>query len=347
MSTPISEIGEFALIERLQQVLGAPDDEDLLAGIRDDAAVYRVGDGRVHVVTTDALIETVHFTRTFMPTTHLGFKAISVNVSDIVAMNARPRYAVVAIGLPNNITVEMVDALYDGVRQACQQYGVTVIGGDTTSARHLTLSVTVVGEAREEEIIYRRGARAGDALCVTGDLGGAYAGLKVLIEQQKAVREEGEAYEPDLDPFRYVIERQLAPKARLDILDVWEEAGVRPHALIDISDGLASEVHHICRQSRCGATVFGAAIPVALETRDVADQFQEDVDTYALFGGEDYELLFTLPNDVLEQLDPTTFVVVGEVTGDEGVQIQSPTGEVLNLEAAGFEHFRGNGTEEE
>lgn len=340
MSTLISEIGEFALIDRMQAVLGAPSDADLLAGIADDAAVYRIGGGKVHVVTTDALIEAVHFDRTFMPMQHLGVKALSVNVSDIAAMNALPRYATIALGLPNNVSVEQVEALYQGFQQAAAQYGCTIIGGDTTAARFLTISVTVIGEAREEQVVYRSGARPGDALCVTGDVGAAYAGLQVLLDQRRKLQEQGEDYEPDITDVQYVIQRQLAPTAQVNVIRDWAERGVQPTALIDVSDGVASEIHHLCAQGGVGARVYTASLPIAFETRDVADHFREDVDTYALFGGEDYELLFTMPPALLDKLDPTTFVAIGEITTPEtGVQLQTPEGTLVNLGAGGYQHF--------
>lgn len=338
--TPINELGEFGLIDRMAAVLGAPTDEDVVTGIADDAAVYRIGGGRVHVVTTDALIEGVHFDRLFMPMEYLGFKALSVNVSDIAAMNARPRFATVALGLPNTVSVEQVESLYQGLKRACDLYGVTLLGGDTTAARAMTLSITVIGEAEEDAVIYRSGAQPGDALCVTGDLGASYAGLKVLLDQRRVMEHAGSSFEPNLTPFQYVIQRQLVPRARVDIVRDWAERGVRPHALIDLSDGLASEVHHLCNRSGCGALVHAAALPAALETRDTADHFGEDVDTYALFGGEDYELLFAVsPND-LERLDPATFNVIGEFTGPEGgVRIQTPEGAIIPLGAGGYNHF--------
>ncbi|NBC17401.1 MAG: thiamine-phosphate kinase [Bacteroidetes bacterium] len=345
--TLITEIGEFALIDRMGEVLGPAEDDSVLTGFTDDAAVYRIGDGRVHVATTDALIEAVHFDRTFIPMEHLGVKAMAVNVSDVVAMNAQPRYATIALGLPNNVSVEQVDALYRGLRQAAQAYGVTIVGGDTTAARFLTLSVTVIGEADEDAIVYRSGAQPGDVLCVTGDLGAAYAGLKLLLEQRQLLQQEGEDYDPeDLSAFQYVVQRQLAPTAQLGIIRDWAERGVQPHALIDISDGLASEVHHVCRQSETGALVYATALPIALETRDAADRFREDVDLYALFGGEDYELLFTLPEDQLDRLDDTTFVAVGEVTpASAGVRVQTPEGDMVDLESGGYQHFGGDGME--
>ncbi len=340
--TPIREVGEFGLIDRLQAILGEPADPDLIMGIGDDAAVYRLPDQEtVHVITSDALLEGVHFDRLMTPMEHLGYKAIAVNVSDVVAMNAEPRYATITLGLPSKISVEMAEAFYRGIRRACEAYGLTLVGGDTTAAHALCISITVIGEARLDEIIFRRGARPGDLLCVTGDLGAAYAGLKILLEERKALKEEGLNYKPDLEPFRYVIQRQLLPQARLDVIRDWRQRGVRPRALIDISDGLASEVHHLCRHSGCGALVHAAAIPVALETRDVADRFAEDVDTYALFGGEDYELLFALPPDQLERLDPLSFNVIGEfLPAEHGVQVQTPEGAVIPLDPAGYQHFR-------
>lgn len=345
--TPISDLGEFGLIDRMRAVLGAPDDDDVLLGIDDDAAVYRVGEGRVHVVTTDALIETVHFDRVFMPMEYLGFKALSVNVSDVLAMNALPRYATIALGVPDTISVEMVEALYRGFKHAAGAYRVTILGGDTTAARFLTLAVTVIGEANEDVVVYRSGARPGDVLCVTGDLGAAYAGLQVMLDQRRALEEEGATYRPNLEPFQYVIQRQLAPLVRRTVIEDWAVRGVRPHALIDISDGIASEVHHLCKQSGCGALVHAAALPIAPETRAVADLFGEDVDTYALFGGEDYELLFTMPEDELEQLDPESFVAVGLMTGaDEGIRVQMPEGDVIPLAFTGYRHFDGDGAME-
>lgn len=340
--TPISELGEFGLIDGMRAILGEPQDEQVLVGISDDAAVYRIGGGRVHVITTDALIEGVHFDRSFTPLDLLGFKALSVNVSDVVAMNAIPRYATLAVGLPATFSVEMVAALYRGLKRAADLYGMTIVGGDTTAARSLILSVTVVGEAAEEEVVYRRGAHPGDALCVTGDLGGAYAGLRVLLDRKQQAQQQGEGYRPDFEHYSYVIQRQLAPTARLNIIQDWKERGVRPHALIDISDGLASETHHICKQSGCGALIYTHTMPIDLVTRDVADEFEEDVDTYALFGGEDYELLFALDPADLEKLDPESFVVIGEFTdAAQGVQARTPEGQIIPLQMGGFQHFGG------
>lgn len=341
--TPVSHVGEFGLIDRLKAVLaGGQTNPDLLAGIGDDAAVYRIDEHTAHVITTDALIEGVHFDRSFMPWTHLGHKAIAVNVSDVAAMNAVARYAVVSIGLPRNVSVEMVEALYAGMRDACERYGLQLVGGDTTAAPQLVLSVTVVGEADISRVAYRRGARPGDLVCVTGDVGGAYAGLQVLLEQRRSIREMGESYTPDLEPYRYVIKRQLTPEPRTDVIADWAKRGVKPKALIDISDGVASEVHHLCRASGCGARIRGAALPIDPETRFVADEQMQDVDTFALFGGEDYELLFALDPADEALLDPTTFNVIGVFTDvAEGITLITPEGPIVPLHASGFVHFGG------
>lgn len=343
--TPIHEVGEFGLIERLRSVLGAPSDDRLLLGIGDDAAVYRTGPGDLaQVVTTDALVEGIHFNPSFMPMNYLGFKALSVNVSDVVAMNAKPRYATLALGLPNHIPVEQVELLYEGLRRACDLYGVTLIGGDVAAARQLTLAITAIGEADAAHLAFRRGAQPGDLLCVTGDLGASLAGLKILLKQRRALERLGDEFQPDFSAYRYVVERHLTPTARLDAVRHWDERGVRPRALIDISDGLASEVHHLCRQSGCGAVLYAQALPVDVQTRQVADELEEDVDTFALFGGEDYELLFALREQDPDQLDDPFSQVIGRFTpADEGVVLQTPSGETLSLDAGGYQHFGSGG----
>ena len=341
--TDISNIGEFGLIAVMRDTLGEPSDDDLVSGIGDDAAVYRVGDGEVHVLTTDTLTEGIHFDRAFMPMEHLGFKAMSVNVSDIAAMNAEPRYATVTVGLSQKVTVEMVETIYEGIREACDAYDVTVVGGDTVSAHSLSLSVSVVGEAAADDVVYRGGAKAGDKLCVTGDIGASYAGLKVLVRNRQQLQEQGEDFEPNLDPFSYVIRRHLAPPAQLKTVRDWAEAGVQPTALIDISDGLASEVHHVCEASGVGAQLYEPALPIDPETRNTATDFGEDVSVYALFGGEDYELVFTMPESDLDAVDPQSYTVIGDIEEPEDpenpVLIQRADGENVPLQPGGFDHF--------
>jgi thiamine-monophosphate kinase len=345
--TPISHVGEFGLIDRLHDALGDDSPDALAQGIGDDAAVYRIGNGRVHVVTTDALVEGVHFDRTFAPLGTLGFKAIAVNVSDVAAMNAEPQYATVAIGLPNNMSVEATETLYDGMALACRQYGLAIIGGDVAASERLFISVTVVGEADEDAIIYRRGAQPGDFLCVTGDLGSAAAGLKILLAEKEAfaervspTEEDLASKQPDLGAWSYVVQRHLAPSARLDRVRQWREAGVRPRALIDISDGLASEVHHLCKAGGVGARIEAALLPIHAQTFKAAERFEDDPATYALYGGEDYELLFAIPEAAAKRLPGDSFAVVGAVTEATGeVVLALPDGGVQPLTAAGFSHF--------
>ena len=345
--TPIADVGEFGLIAHLRDTLGPATDEALLTGIGDDAAVYRVSGGTVHVVTTDVLIEGIHFDRTFMPMEHLGFKAISVNVSDVTAMNATPRYATVSLGIPESASVEMLKTLYTGIQQACNAYDMTVVGGDTSGGHSLSVSVTVIGEAQASSIVSRSGATVGDKLCVTGDIGASYAGLKVLLLHRQQLEEQGDNFQPSLDPFSYVIRRHLAPPAQLKTIRTWADTGVQPTSLIDISDGLASEVNHICEASGVGATVYEPALPIHPETRNTATEFGDDVDAYALFGGEDYELVFTMAEEDLQALDPQTYTIIGEIEAldDEAapVRIQRADGEVLPLRPSGFDHFDDDG----
>jgi len=342
--TPISSLGEFGLIDRMQSRLAdIPRSENLIVGIGDDAAVYRAGDTKLHVVTTDVLIEGVHFDRTFIPTSYLGWKAIAVNVSDVVAMNAKPLYATVSAGLPRNFSVEMMDGLYDGMAEACKAYGMELVGGDTSTAHALYLSITVIGEVDEKDVVFRRGANVGDYLCLSGDVGGAYAGLKVLLDQREQLENMGDSYEPDLEAFQYVIRRQLRPKARLDVIEGLKKAGVRPTSMIDVSDGVASEVHHIGLRSGVGATVRVPAVPFDPETRAVADQFMDDVDAYALFGGEDYELLFTVAREDVQAIDDMEGVsVIGTIEeAAKGVRAYSPDTGLMPLHPAGYQHFDG------
>ncbi|WP_420455462.1 thiamine-phosphate kinase [Rubrivirga sp.] len=350
--TPVSEVGEFGLIDRMEAALGdAASARDLIAGIGDDAAVYRVGsagsDGprRVHVVTTDALVEGVHFDRTYVPLRALGWKAIATSVSDVAAMNARPRFATVALGLPNNLSVEGAETLYAGIAQACERYGLAVVGGDVTASARLTVTVTVIGEADEEAVVYRRGARPGDLLCVTGDLGSAAAGLQVLFSGKETMEADAEGdgaatSQPDLIEFAYVVERQLMPQARMDRVEAWAQAGVRPSALIDVSDGLASEAHHLSQAGTVGAVIDGGLLPVHVQTALAAQRFDQRPEAFVLYGGEDYELLFTLPEADAPKLAADTYAVVGQIVEpDEGVVLRLPDGNRVPLRAGGYRHY--------
>ena len=345
--TPISSVGEFGLIERLGARLAPPTGSDIvLQGIGDDAAVYRSTEGRVQVITTDALIEGVHFDRRFTPMNFLGQKAIAVNVSDIAAMNAVARVATVALGIPRNFSLEMAESLYDGIAEAGRKYGIRIVGGDTSTAHALYIAVTVTGEAAAEDLVFRRGAREGDMICVTGDLGASYAGLQVLVDQRRALEEMGAEYQPDLEPHRKVIDRHLLPEARTDFISALAEMRIRPTSMIDISDGLASEVNHICLQSGVGAIIQVSNIPFDPVTRAVADQFMQDVDTYAFYGGEDYELLFTAsPGDARKLAHAGHCVVIGRVEpADLGVRAIEADGSEIPLDGrGGYDHFGGDG----
>ena len=328
--TPVSEVGEFGLIDHLTSTLAdAASARDLVVGIGDDAAVYRV--------------EGVHFDRTYVPLRALGWKAVATAASDVAAMNARPLYATVALGLPNNLSVEGAETLYRGVREACEAYGLATVGGDVTASARLTLTVTAVGEADEQEIVTRGGARPGDLLCVTGDLGSAAAGLRILLAGKAGMTEgDGAADEPpqpDLTEFAYVVERQLMPRARFDRVAAWAEAGVRPTSLIDVSDGLASEVHHLSQAGTVGAVIDGGLLPVHVQTALAAQRVGERPEAFVLYGGEDYELLFTLPEAEAPKLAPESYAVVGQIVEpSEGVALRLPDGNRVPLEAAGFRH---------
>ena len=341
--TPVSATGEFGLIDLMVDELGAPRDPDIIRTIGDDAAVYKIGDERVHVVTTDMLVEHIHFDRAFMPMEYLGVKSIAVNVSDVIAMNATPRYATIALGVPHNVSVEMIQAFYQGIRKATDAYDMTLIGGDTVASQKMTASITVVGEAQESDIVYRHGARPGDVICVSGDLGASYAGLRLLLDQQAKTQKADGNYTPDFSSFGYVVQRHLTPIPRVTMIRAFAEANILPHAMIDVSDGLASEVQHICRLSHCGARLQAAELPIHDQTRAVAARMKQDADTYALYGGEDYELLFTLPAEQLVSLPDALYTTIGEITEEESMLIETPEGALIPLEGRGYQHFGGPG----
>jgi thiamine-monophosphate kinase len=341
--TSLSELGEFGLIGRLTSLLGDQSAEGLVKGIDDDAAVFAGGSGNVYLCTTDLLIDQVHFDRAYTAPEHVGKKAIAVNVSDIVAMCGRPRFAFVAIGIPGSMSVEMIEDLYSGIRAECAAYGVVVAGGDTTGAQRLTVSVAIVGECPVSGVVYRAGAKPGDILCVSGTLGGSVAGLNVFREHREALvagRPEPEVTADEVSVMR----KHLLPEARLDLVKVFDETGLRPTALIDISDGLASEVHHLCRESECSAIISRSSIPVADATRSVAAHRGEDPVDYALYGGEDYELLaaFRPESFALLKSMGADLTKVGECTEyGKGVRIQENGDKQSPLDPLGFQHFGG------
>jgi thiamine-monophosphate kinase len=338
--TEISSLGEFGLIDRIRQRF-VPTHPSSVLGIGDDAAVILAGD-TYQLVSTDMLVEGIHFDLSFTPLVHLGYKAVAVNVSDIAAMNGLPRQITVSLGLSNRFSVEAVDALYEGIGFACRDYGLDLVGGDTTATpAGLLISVTAIGTVVPDKLARRSGAQQGDILCVTGDLGGAYAGLQVL-EREKVTFAENPAAQPQLDDYEYVVQRQLKPKARTDIIHDLHERGIVPTAMIDVSDGLASEVLHVCQQSKVGLRVYEDKLPVDERTLKAADEFRLNAATLAMNGGEDYELLFTLRQDDFERLkDHADIHPIGYVQSEEaGAQLATQNEQLVPIRAQGWNHFR-------
>ena len=337
--TEISELGEFGLIEQLAKSVTLKN-PSTLKGIGDDAAVLDAG-GQVTVVSTDLLVEGIHFDLSYTPLPHLGFKAVAVNVSDIAAMNAIPTQITVSIGLSNRFSVEAVEALYEGIHAACEQYGVDLVGGDTTASRSgLVISVTAIGLAQKEQLSYRSGAKAGDILCVTGDLGAALVGLQIL-EREKQVYLANPNMKPELEKYTVITGRQLRPDARMDIIHELREMEVVPTSMMDISDGLASEIFHICKASGVGATIYEDKLPIDKQTFDTAIELNLDPVTCILNGGEDYELLFTIDQKDFSKLEKHPDIhFIGHITkADEGKYLVTKSGTVAQLKAQGWKHF--------
>ena len=338
--TEIGSLGEFGLINRLtasHQTIHP----STIQGIGDDAAVIAAGEGEVQVVTTDLLLEGIHFDLMYHPMQHLGYKAVVVNVSDVVAMNAIPKYITMSIGISNRFSVEAIEEFYEGVYAACRQYDVDLIGGDTTSSRQgLIISVTAIGTAKTKDIVYRSGASVGDLVCITGDLGAAYLGLQIL-EREKQLFLDNPDIQPDLEDQSYVVGKQLKPEARLDMIEQFAQSKFKPTAMIDISDGLASDMLHICRASQCGVVIEEGMVPLRDETQLLALKFQLDPITTALSGGEDYELIFTASPDDLELLRTMPGIyIIGEMKEkDFGYKLLSTGGRMHDLKAQGWVHF--------
>ncbi|HLP33009.1 MAG TPA: thiamine-phosphate kinase [Bacteroidia bacterium] len=336
----IEQLGEFGLIKHLTRPFTTVQ-KSTLKSVGDDAAVIDTGNGKVTLVTTDMLLEGIHFDLMYMPLKHLGYKAVAVNISDICAMNGEARQITVSIGLSSKYTLAAVEELYDGIRAASKNYNVDLVGGDTTSSKQgLILSITAIGEAVKEKVVYRSGAKEGDLLCVSGDLGAAYMGYQ-LLEREKRVFLETPKVQPDLAGFDYVLERQLKPEARVDILALLSKTGVLPTAMIDISDGLASEIFHLCEQSGVGMNVYEEKIPIDSVTYNTAREFNLDPTMCALSGGEDYELLFTISQADFEKVkDISEISIIGHCTAkDSGKYLISKSGNVHPIQAQGWNHF--------
>lgn len=341
-STEIAELGEFGLIDRLTKDLNLKN-ASTIRGVGDDAAIldYAKPGTRV-LVSTDLLVEGIHFDLTYVPLKHLGYKAAIVNFSDIFAMNGTPRQITVSLAVSQRFTVEHVETLYDGIRLACEIYGVDLVGGDTTASRSgLVISITVMGDASENDIVTRDGAKPTDLICVSGDLGSAYMGLQVLEREKIAGRGQRD-FVPDFSGKEYLVERQLKPEARKDIISELKEARIRPTSMMDISDGLSSELMHICRASGTGCRIYEDRIPIDYQTAVMAEELNMNLVTAALNGGEDYELLFTVPladHDKVEKLKGVK--VIGYITKPElGMAMITRDGESeIPLKAQGWNHW--------
>lgn len=334
--TKLSELGEFGLIERLTQDI-LLNHKSTLKGIGDDAAVMDYGNQKT-VVSTDLLIEGVHFDLAYVPLKHLGYKSVVVNLSDIYAMNAVPQQITISIAVSNRFPLEAIEELYEGMKLAAKVYNVDIVGGDTTSSQKgLIISVTAIGVADEKQLTYRDGAKNSDLIVVTGDIGAAYMGLQVL-EREKEVFKVNPNNQPDLENYTYLIERQLKPEARQDIQKLLHDLEVVPTAMIDISDGLTSEILHICKQSKMGCSLFEDKLPLDPQLISVCEEFQVDSTTIAINGGEDYELLFTIALDDYDKIKGNpNLTVIGHMTdASNGTNLITRNNEAIPLKARGW-----------
>lgn len=338
--TEIASMGEFGLIEHLTRNIELQQASSVL-GVGDDAAVIDHF-GKQTVITTDLLVEGVHFDLHYTPLKHLGYKSVIVNLSDVYAMNATPTHITMSIGISNRFSVEALDEFYEGVYAACSKYGVDLVGGDTASSQKgLIISVTAIGEVAPDKFVKRSTAKPGDLLCVTGDLGGAYVGL-LFLEREKRIFIESPGVQPDLEGEAYVIGRLLKPEARKDIIEFFASSDIMPTSMMDISDGLSSEILHICKDSNVGCQLYEEKIPVAEETRKAAFKFEIDPTACALSGGEDYELLFTIPQSEHDKLVLNEQIsVVGYLTEpSEGAYIITKGGNKHAITAQGWNHLK-------
>lgn len=339
MPTPISELGEFALIERLTQQHKTTQ-ASTLKGVGDDAAVLQTPEGQSQVITTDLLLEGIHFDLTYVPLKHLGYKAVMVNLSDVFAMNAQPTQITVSIGISSKFSVEQIDEFYEGVYLAASRFGVDVVGGDTSASLNgLVISITAIGYAPKEDIVYRSGAKPTDLICVSGNLGAAYMGL-MLLEREKRVFEADPTpyFSPDFDGREYLIERQLKPEARGDVIAVLRGHGIRPTAMLDISDGLSSELLHLAKASGVGIRLYEERIPIDHETHSAASDLHLSPFGVALNGGEDYELLFTIPLSYADEINKIAGIqIIGHTTeAEEGTIMITCDGSLVPIQAQGW-----------
>lgn len=337
--TEIATLGEFGLIKKLTESVKLKNASSL-KGVGDDAAVLDYQD-KLQLVTTDLLLEGIHFDLTYVPLKHLGYKAAVVNFSDIYAMNGTPKQITVSIGVSKRFTVEHIQQLYEGINLACEVYGVDLVGGDTSaSITGLIISITCIGEGEKGKIVYRDGAKENDLICVSGDLGAAYMGLQ-LLERERVASAGMKDFNPDFSGKEYILERQLKPEARKDIIEILAKKGILPTAMMDISDGLSSELLHICTQSHTGCRIYEERIPIDYQTAVMASELNMNLVTAALNGGEDYELLFTVPLEMHEKLQETDGIrIIGHITKPElGCALITRNGTEMELRAQGWNAF--------
>ena len=337
--TEISTLGEFGLIDSLTRDFKVKNDSTV-RGVGDDCAVIDYGNKKT-LVTTDLLLEGIHFDLTYTPLKHLGYKAVAVNLSDIYAMNGTPRQITVSLGISKRFTVEHINQLYSGIYAACDKYGIDLVGGDTSaSVTGLLISITCIGEANEDEIVYRNGAHDTDLVCVSGDLGAAYMGLQ-LLERERVASEGQKDFQPDFAGREYLLERQIKPEPRADVIAELRKLGIKPTAMMDISDGLSSELLHICKQSKVGCRVYEDRIPIDYQTAVMAEELNMNLVTAAMNGGEDYELLFTVPltqHEKVEQMK--TARLIGRITKPElGAYMVTRDDAEVEIRAQGWNAF--------
>jgi len=336
--TTLAEIGEFALIDRLTKDVNIQN-KSTIKGVGDDAAILDYKDKQL-VITTDMLMEGIHFSLVYAPLKHLGYKAAVVNFSDVYAMNAHPKQLIVSLAISSKFSVEAVEEIYEGIKLACNKYQADLIGGDTTSSlTGLALSLTAIGETKKGQTAFRNTAKKNDLICVSGNLGAAYVGLQLLEREKKVFAESN--VQPDFSGYEYILERQLKPEARKDVVEALQKDGIKPTSMIDVSDGLSSELFHICTQSGVGCRIYSEKIPIHTQTAKMADEFNMDPLVCALNGGEDYELLFTVPVKQFEKIDKVEDVsIIGHITDKtEGLKLQTASDHLVDLKAQGWTSF--------
>jgi len=335
--TPIESVGRDGLIKEIEQLTGHQH-PDLIRGIGDDAAVIDGGGPYAMILTSESFVEGVDFDLTYTPLRHLGYKVVSAVISDVLAMNAKPSILLINIAIPNRISKEMIKELYEGIDKAGKDYNIQVAGGDITASRGPSMiQVTAYGRTKKENVVYRSGAQIDDAICVSGELGGALAGLKVLLREKKKWLDSGEdTFHPDLSEYEEVVRRQLLPVARLDVIELMETERIAPTAMTDLSQGISHDLNALLTTSKVGGRIYEAALPINMNSRKVADELNEDIYRYALYGGEDYELLFTLPEDEINQLldKAVDITIIGKVVPEEeGCMVQTFSGKEYALES--------------